>query len=74
MKAQRQRDAQERGLCDKRGRDWSEAAADLGAPRVVGPHQETVRAPHRETVRAPPPGDSESAPPGDSESAPTGRQ
>ena len=42
MKAQRQRDAQERGLCDKRGRDWSEAAADLGAPRVVGPHQETV--------------------------------
>ena len=53
MKAQRQRDAQERGLCDKRGRDWSEAAADLGAPRVVGPHRETVRAPHQETVRAP---------------------
>lgn len=38
VKAQRQRDAQERGLRDKRGRDWSEAAADLGAPRTVPPH------------------------------------
>ena len=40
VKAQRQRDAQERGLRDKRGRDWSEATADLGAPRIVAPPPE----------------------------------
>ena len=35
MKAQRQRDAQERGLCDKRGRDWSEAGIWKRGMKVI---------------------------------------
>lgn len=45
MMAQSHTGTQGRGTCDNKGRDWRDAAARQGTPRIVGPtrRQEEAR-------------------------------
>ena len=42
-RGRRDEKAQERRLSDNRGRNWREAAVDLGAPRIMAPPEDGER-------------------------------